>query len=141
MMKKQPAGFSLLELIIVMAIIGILIAVAIPSYQIYTRRAHYSEIVEAVVPYRIGIEECFNINGNLQDCSAGNSGVPDNLINNNNKTLVHSIIVSDRGKITVTPNNQYGISEQDIYELSCDIDNHHLIWHSGGQGVANGYAN
>ncbi len=138
---KKRIGFSLLELIIVMAIIGILIAIAIPSYQVYTRRAHYTEIIEATLPYRIGVEECFEITGGLEDCSAGSNGVPENRKDSNPDTLIDSIVVSPGGIITVTPKDKYGISHEDIYQLSSEIYQEQLIWQSSGKGVAQGYAN
>lgn len=139
-MKKQT-GFSLLELIIVMAIIGILIAVAIPSYQTYTRRAHYTEIVESVVPYRIGIEECFQINADLNGCAAGKNGIPEDTLSTNESSLIQSITVDSNGKIIVVPKNKYGINNTDTYELIPQVNQEQLIWKTNGGGVKNGYAN
>ncbi|OGO94416.1 MAG: pilus assembly protein PilA [Coxiella sp. RIFCSPHIGHO2_12_FULL_42_15] len=139
----KPKGFSLLELMIVIAIIGILIAIAIPSYQVYTRRAHYTEVVEAAIPFRIGIEECFEITGQLDECIAGKNGVPPNITNSSSSSrgLVSSVKVTEAGNIIIVPANKYGITTEDTYTLTPEIYQEKLIWKTGGGGVAKGYAN
>ena len=56
-MKQVQQGFTLIELMIVIAIIGILAAVALPAYQDYTIRAKASEMIVMVTPAKLGVTE------------------------------------------------------------------------------------
>jgi type IV pilus assembly protein PilA len=62
-MKKMQSGFTLIELMIVVAIIGILAAVALPAYQDYTVRAKVSEGAIAASALKIGVTEIFANDG------------------------------------------------------------------------------
>jgi prepilin-type N-terminal cleavage/methylation domain len=57
MMKKQT-GFTLIELMIVVAIVAILAAIALPAYKTYTDRAKFSEVIAAVGPAKTSFEVC-----------------------------------------------------------------------------------
>jgi type IV pilus assembly protein PilA len=139
MRNKFMQGFTLIELLITITIIGILIAIAIPSYQNYTRRAHYTEIVQSAAPYKLGIEECYQITSDLHLCQSGQNGVPKNTESGAGSNLIDSILVTD-GKITITPRDKYGIKPIDNYILAPKIDNNQLSWITSGGGVERGYA-
>lgn len=69
---KVQKGFTLIELMIVIAIIGILAAVAVPQYSQYTKRARYSEVIVAASPIKTGIEVCVQSNASLVECDSFN---------------------------------------------------------------------
>lgn len=68
-MRKAQSGFTLIELMIVIAIVGILAAVALPAYQNYTMRAKFSEVVAAVTPVRNAIDLCVQSGTAIASCT------------------------------------------------------------------------
>ena len=73
-MKTMQKGFTLIELMIVIAIIGILAAVALPAYQDYTIRAQMSECVNLTQPIRTAVSETSQSLGGLGEVTADNIG-------------------------------------------------------------------
>ncbi len=96
-MKKTQQGFTLIELMIVVAIIGILAAIAIPAYQDYTVRAKLSEAVTAAAPAKTGVAEFFQSQGRLPT-DAGEAGFSGNI----DSKYVNSVKISGTGVVSVT---------------------------------------
>ncbi|TXT22692.1 MAG: type IV pilus assembly protein PilA [Gallionellaceae bacterium] len=80
-MKQVQKGFTLIELMIVVAIIGILAAVAIPAYSDYTKKAKATELVQGTSALKAAVEICMGDFPNSFDpeCVAGSNGIPANL--------------------------------------------------------------
>ena len=73
-MKRVQQGFTLIELMIVVAIIGILAAVALPAYQDYTTRSKVSEVLIMGAPAKLAVAETVSSLGGLASLTAANSG-------------------------------------------------------------------
>lgn len=125
-MKQQAQkGFTLIELMIVVAIIGILAAVAIPAYSDYTAKAKVSEAASISGPARLAVAQAFN-EGNLSATSDNASvGLPTlaTAINSKYVTSVTvdgtsataatvSVLMRDTGNAAITGKNV-------VYNITC----------------------
>lgn len=99
-MKRQlQQGFTLIELMIVVAIIGILAAVALPAYQDYTKRAKMSEVILAASACRTTVTEVYQ-SGSQTQMTANNWGCESTT--GSSSKYVSTIITDANGKVTVT---------------------------------------
>jgi type IV pilus assembly protein PilA len=112
-MKKAQQGFTLIELMIVIAIIGILAAVALPAYQDYTTRAKMSEVILAASTCRVSISETAQFAEDIP-ASANSWGCEQNIGGasaTKPTRYVASVTTSTTGVITVTT---AGFSDSDL---------------------------
>ena len=105
MTRSQQKGFTLIELMIVVAIVGILAAVAMPAYQNYMRRSKYTEVVVASSPLKLAVELCAQDLSTVTGCNTNTQGIP---------TLVGSKYVAggavSNGIISITATSVEGLS-------------------------------
>ena len=109
-MPNKAQGFTLIELMIVVAIIGVLAAVALPAYSDYTKRAKVSEVILAASACRTTISEVYQ-SGGSNDVAAGEWGCEASAGGATTK-YVESVATDVDGVITVTAQN-FGDTEID----------------------------
>jgi len=139
---KAQKGFTLIELMIVVAIVGILAAVAIPSYQNYTKKAAYSEVLAAMAPIKTAIGVCISQATALTECdTAGEVGVtlPAAL---STGALASITITTTTAAIVAVPRDFKGIVAAETCTLSpaaMPTAGNPVVWNFSGPCVDNGY--
>ena len=133
MVKKAQAGFTLIELMIVVAIIGILAAVALPAYSKYMDKAKYTEVVLATAAHKTAVEICGQDQGILTNCGTpGTNGIPADL---GASGYLASVATTGTGTITATAGTFGGVSGQ-TYVLTPSFANGKVTWAISGSCVA-----
>ena len=102
-MKKLQKGFTLIELMIVVAIIGILAAIAIPAYQDYTIRSQVTEGLNLAAEAKTAVSEFNSDRGRLPDNNISAGVATDTSITGN---YVTSVLVTASGGIDITFGNK-----------------------------------
>jgi type IV pilus assembly protein PilA len=132
-MQKQQ-GFTLIELMIVVAIIGILAAVAIPAYQDYTVRARVTEGLSLASAGKTAVSEYFASNGDVPE-SNEDAGLADSELISGN--AVDNVEVGTDGVIVVTFSGN-PIAGQTI-ELAPDTTGGKVVWDCTGGDLEGKY--
>ena len=133
-MKKVQQGFTLIELMIVVAIIGILAAIAIPAYQDYTKRTHVSEGMSLAGAAKTAVAEYYASEGAwpASNADAGLAAAAD--IKGN---AVVSVTVTTDGTITVVYNTK--VESGDTLVLVPDDATGSITWTCNTGSVDNKY--
>ena len=98
-MKKQQSGFTLIELMIVVAIIGILAAIAIPQYADYTQRTKLTGALAGIAGIKTQVGLCVQETGQIAGCNADSNGISPNVGANEINYIVSTTTVD--GVITL----------------------------------------
>lgn len=138
-MKNTQQGFTLIELMIVIAIIGILAAIALPAYQQYTQRAQFSEVVLATSAAKSAAEVCGQMNGNLDvtNCPAATAAAAGGA----GGDFVSAVSVAGNPMV-ITATGDGPVAAFD-YTLTSALDasSGQVTWTRGGSCVAAGLCN
>jgi len=136
MSKSMQKGFTLIELMIVVAIIGILAAVALPAYQTYMLKAKFTEVVLATQAAKTAVELCAqDQNGLTSLCVGGSSGIPSDIAaeagNVGSVKTAKQGVGTLYGEITATAVSKNGLTAQ-TYVLTPAFANGQVTWTVGG---------
>ncbi|GMR15777.1 MAG: type IVa pilus major pilin TapA [Gammaproteobacteria bacterium] len=123
---KNQSGFTLIELMIVIAIIGILASVALPAYQTYTKKAKFSEAVLAGSNIKSSVDVCFQTRGDQQLANCDSlSEIGLNANDLNRGVHVTSGAIAANAVITVTGANSV---DGQTYVLTPTVAGQTLTW-------------
>jgi len=133
---RTQKGFTLIELMIVVAIVGILATIAMPVFQDYAIRARISEGLSLVNAAKLAVAETQQTTGNFPGSNAA-AGLPNTI----SSPMVDSVTVREDGVIRITYNTDAtGVeAEQNIIDLTPTLADNSISWDCTGGTVLDNY--
>ena len=123
--NRSQKGFTLIELMIVVAIIGVLAGLALPAYSNYTKKAKFAEVITAVSAVKSSIDLCYQMEGDLDLCDS--YGEIDRTQNSVTGGANIASVTNEAGADTITGTGATAVDGA-TYVLKAVANNGALIW-------------
>lgn len=124
-------GFTLIELMLTIAIFGVLAAISIPAYQNHLKKEKFAEVIAASVAAKSAVEACVQHLNAVAGCDGGSNGIPVDLTANAGNRV--AAVSTKNGVVTVVPQEKDGILATDTYVLTPTPGNP-IQWSTAGSG-------
>jgi len=124
---RRAAGFTLMELMIVIAIVAILASVALPQYRTYAQRSRFAEVVLSVTPYRGPSEIAVQAGRvtNEDGLDAGMFGIPPNVVSGEAVGAYVDSVSMENGVITAVGTDAV---DNAVYSIRGRLARGGLVW-------------
>lgn len=132
--KKQQLGITLIEMMIVVAIIGLIASFALPAYHEHTMKARFAELNAISNTYKTAVALCYSESNDLSVCDAGSHGIPGPADPTDN--LAAGMTVID-GVITMTGTEAAG-GWTSVMTPSLSNSGGTLVWNQSGTCLEKG---